>query len=114
MPFFFQAEDGIRDSSVTGVQTCALPISVSSVTPPNQPLEPVYIPKTNCVKSLDSRLEGNRILSEPKHPSSVPYIRAMYSNLKVVVTYWRNHGHKFSLVFSGCIKLLLLYISNEK
>src|SRR4030066_560881 len=26
--FFFQAEDGIRDSSVTGVQTCALPISV--------------------------------------------------------------------------------------
>src|SRR5207248_6238220 len=27
--FFFQAEDGIRDRTVTGVQTCALPISVS-------------------------------------------------------------------------------------
>src|SRR2546426_8338673 len=26
--FFFQAEDGIRDYKVTGVQTCALPISV--------------------------------------------------------------------------------------
>src|SRR5437762_14104673 len=26
MCFFFQAEDGIRDTSVTGVQTCALPI----------------------------------------------------------------------------------------
>src|SRR6266478_10253158 len=26
--FFFQAEDGIRDLTVTGVQTCALPISV--------------------------------------------------------------------------------------
>src|SRR5690625_6519230 len=25
--FFFQAEDGIRDGHVTGVQTCALPIS---------------------------------------------------------------------------------------
>src|SRR5256885_4442883 len=25
--FFFQAEDGIRDYKVTGVQTCALPIS---------------------------------------------------------------------------------------
>src|SRR4051794_41985128 len=25
--FFFQAEDGIRDGRVTGVQTCALPIS---------------------------------------------------------------------------------------
>src|SRR5690606_40086725 len=28
--FFFQAEDGIRDFHVTGVQTCALPISRSS------------------------------------------------------------------------------------
>src|SRR3989442_9359768 len=26
MVFFFQAEDGIRDADVTGVQTCALPI----------------------------------------------------------------------------------------
>src|SRR2546430_8062775 len=36
--FFFQAEDGIRDLTVTGVQTCALPISPSiaaaSVSPP--------------------------------------------------------------------------------
>ena len=29
MVFFFQAEDGIRDYDVTGVQTCALPISVT-------------------------------------------------------------------------------------
>src|SRR5256885_9141054 len=29
--FFFQAEDGIRDYKVTGVQTCALPISEESV-----------------------------------------------------------------------------------
>src|SRR5688572_31703108 len=28
--FFFQAEDGIRDLTVTGVQTCALPISSAS------------------------------------------------------------------------------------
>src|SRR5947207_9143505 len=28
--FFFQAEDGIRDHCVTGVQTCALPISTQS------------------------------------------------------------------------------------
>src|SRR3954449_1325024 len=28
--FFFQAEDGIRDESVTGVQTCALPIELQS------------------------------------------------------------------------------------
>src|SRR5690606_39667073 len=29
LSFFFQAEDGIRDFHVTGVQTCALPISTS-------------------------------------------------------------------------------------
>src|SRR5688500_20385174 len=32
--FFFQAEDGIRDYKVTGVQTCALPISDGLVVPP--------------------------------------------------------------------------------
>src|SRR5256885_12131553 len=31
MVFFFQAEDGIRDYKVTGVQTCALPISFSKL-----------------------------------------------------------------------------------
>src|SRR5437762_6555459 len=31
--FFFQAEDGIRDTSVTGVQTCALPIFVGVAVP---------------------------------------------------------------------------------
>src|SRR5438034_5957255 len=31
--FFFQAEDGIRDHCVTGVQTCALPICWSLVVP---------------------------------------------------------------------------------
>src|SRR5215470_16665767 len=28
--FFFQAEDGIRDATVTGVQTCALPIYLNN------------------------------------------------------------------------------------
>src|SRR3712207_7155640 len=32
--FFFQAEDGIRDIGVTGVQTCALPIWLVAVTFP--------------------------------------------------------------------------------
>src|SRR6478752_8718567 len=33
--FFFQAEDGIRDVAVTGVQTCALPIYAPAVEWPN-------------------------------------------------------------------------------
>src|SRR5206468_8276606 len=38
--FFFQAEDGIRDLIVTGVQTCALPILIiAAATPSNEPVE---------------------------------------------------------------------------
>ena len=40
--FFFQAEDGIRDTSVTGVQTCALPILAERIFGWN-----------GCVKSLE-------------------------------------------------------------
>src|SRR5699024_11922862 len=38
--FFFQAEDGIRDRNVTGVQTCALPILT------NQLLTNIFTPNT--------------------------------------------------------------------
>src|SRR3712207_8794949 len=37
--FFFQAEDGIRDIGVTGVQTCALPISALSFVQPHLEVE---------------------------------------------------------------------------
>src|SRR3712207_2793967 len=39
MFFFFQAEDGIRDIGVTGVQTCALPICLEA-----EPLEEGVVP----------------------------------------------------------------------
>src|SRR5690606_40594828 len=50
--FFFQAEDGIRDFHVTGVQTCALPIwpeplaLVTELAP--QGRQPHRIPSTSC------------------------------------------------------------------
>src|SRR5688572_33330520 len=40
--FFFQAEDGIRDLTVTGVQTCALPI-LASVAGGGDPRSPVDV-----------------------------------------------------------------------
>src|SRR5215203_6948172 len=41
--FFFQAEDGIRDIGVTGVQTCALPISCRATGSPHlSVLAPVH------------------------------------------------------------------------
>src|SRR2546429_5837331 len=42
--FFFQAEDGIRDVAVTGVQTCALPISVASASTTDTRLDSAPLP----------------------------------------------------------------------
>src|SRR5207245_2488523 len=42
MFFFFQAEDGIRDATVTGVQTCALPISPSYRRPSRRAAAPTH------------------------------------------------------------------------
>src|SRR5207247_4523244 len=43
--FFFQAEDGIRDPLVTGVQTCALPIWFHVPLVPEQRAPPVARPR---------------------------------------------------------------------
>src|SRR3712207_5315397 len=42
--FFFQAEDGIRDIGVTGVQTCALPIFIDEIHRLNRQIEEVLYP----------------------------------------------------------------------
>src|SRR5438309_5997790 len=42
--FFFQAEDGIRDGTVTGVQTYALPICALSIGSRGDALVPVRLP----------------------------------------------------------------------
>src|SRR2546430_13433681 len=52
--FFFQAEDGIRDLTVTGVQTCALPIFVAAVNPGSR-LALYSRPNGNPVGVLSSR-----------------------------------------------------------
>src|SRR5207249_4521048 len=57
-PFFFQAEDGIRGRNVTGVQTCALPIS----SPPRPPLRR----QARC--QVVPRRRGGRGGDVPEHP----------------------------------------------
>src|SRR5699024_11984696 len=48
--FFFQAEDGIRDRNVTGVQTCALPICTTiTAAPVNR--QPAALPHTGIFPS---------------------------------------------------------------
>src|SRR2546426_7777285 len=48
--FFFQAEDGIRDYKVTGVQTCALPISHTA--PGLYPEHDLFIQQTKFKNTL--------------------------------------------------------------
>src|SRR5256886_12069309 len=56
--FFFQAEDGIRDLTVTGVQTCALPILLSAL-PEGVDFEPY-------LRNLDASIGRNLLASLPK------------------------------------------------
>src|SRR5258708_19036226 len=51
--FFFQAEDGIRDDLVTGVQTCALPILAGSYFDVDADEAPQLEPATTLPASLD-------------------------------------------------------------
>src|SRR5438876_676403 len=75
--FFFQAEDGIRDGRVTGVQTCALPISLAPVRHDAiQPrAEPRRLPAAREVTVGADEALGHRVCSgvpAPQHPGREP------------------------------------------
>src|SRR5256885_6340575 len=57
--FFFQAEDGIRDYKVTGVQTCALPISARpgsvAARPPNGELRQIQVAQVPALFAQQSQ-----------------------------------------------------------
>src|SRR5205085_5628783 len=59
--FFFQAEDGIRDLTVTGVQTCALPIC--TLFP-----EGFVAPTAHCVATTNP--SGNKVPTAGSNPKS--------------------------------------------
>src|SRR5256885_7921114 len=65
--FFFQAEDGIRDYKVTGVQTCALPILCATDDPPTQVLPEAVVPKFTVRSSLPTAPpDGLAIIKLPR------------------------------------------------
>src|SRR5207248_8457372 len=82
--FFFQAEDGIRDRTVTGVQTCALPISITGAisaerrcAAPTPEMAPVMVcvvltgmPKCEAMNSVMAPL-----VSAQKPPNGVSLVR---------------------------------------
>src|SRR3712207_6982722 len=76
--FFFQAEDGIRDIGVTGVQTCALPIYRAARTRDHTGHEPAERAR-RCDRAADGagrcggRVENAR---QPVQPYAVPRPRS--------------------------------------
>src|SRR5256714_3831420 len=76
--FFFQAEDGIRDKLVTGVQTCALPISPRSLSmawnyasPPTRRLRShAYVTNAaTCVAAATDRTTRTRLAASRANAS---------------------------------------------
>src|SRR2546426_633854 len=61
--FFFQAEDGIRDYKVTGVQTCALPISAGDAA--GIPVRRARGRATQSDRGTDARRVGRRGSLDP-------------------------------------------------
>src|SRR5256884_1999578 len=89
--FFFQAEDGIRDVAVTGVQTCALPILIyqrkmflSRVA--SEPNRPCKRPKAHLLLSFERSLCGFDRKAQWKYARSMPIPRHAA---------WRTTRHLF-------------------
>src|SRR5436189_830680 len=77
--FFFQAEDGIRDTSVTGVQTCALPI---------WPTAGHRTEQTVVVDEVDERLAAD----DDHEARSVGLISPDPRGISVTGTMWWTEG----------------------
>src|SRR5256885_15722049 len=75
--FFFQAEDGIRDYKVTGVQTCALPIS--------------YISAVNRLPMLTLEEEQDYARKLKEHSDLDAAGRLVMSHLRLVVSISRQY-----------------------
>src|SRR5439155_11587382 len=73
--FFFQAEDGIRDGHVTGVQTCALPILPRSRSP------------TRCCRRPPVIRPSRRL---PRQPSAAPPPTWLTALPSKAATFWQS------------------------
>src|SRR2546430_14310613 len=91
--FFFQAEDGIRDLTVTGVQTCALPILCRGAQNTTQWANELAAGKKQLEergrrsgRKESARRQGIEVRSVPKH--------AEFSS-------WREPFHAATVIFGG-------------
>src|SRR5690606_40696729 len=106
---FFQAEDGIRDFHVTGVQTCALPIS-----PKVEAGKPTWF--TNCFMRPLSRPEAVNVSAyfpkRSKTKSSLIFTEILWS-VKPTITpcSWRSEERR---VGKECRPLWLVFDYREE
>src|SRR5437660_8610166 len=108
--FFFQAEDGIRDGHVTGVQTCALPISLN-VWMRILPAQRGMIAAAAAGEKFDASL-GAQAKLRSKHNTfmAVPVVFLMLSNHFPVATYGNRYGWQIllALVVAGWVAAKLI------
>src|SRR5687768_18202920 len=64
--FFFQAEDGIRDVAVTGVQTCALPILDHTTVGKGAHLKRAIVDRFNIIPA-DSEIGVDPVIDRRRH-----------------------------------------------
>src|SRR5690606_40660763 len=93
--FFFQAEDGIRDFHVTGVQTCALPISGDVAggdrPPARRPVRPAARRRPERPRPPPDPARRDRLVVEPARRAGAPRA-APRSEERRVGKEWRCGG----------------------
>src|SRR2546422_8293054 len=77
--FFFQAEDGIRDVAVTGVQTCALPIWIAAMTAFNADDRYSSHAPARISKAIPSPSAGNTLEGVAWNTPALPNTKASTS-----------------------------------
>src|SRR2546422_214031 len=89
--FFFQAEDGIRDVAVTGVQTCALPISRDETDPSSMTRYEKSVSNIKEVKARDGIVisvitEGDHLAREASdHVIEIPAVPELLSPILEII-----------------------------
>src|SRR5438309_467720 len=119
--FFFQAEDGIRDGTVTGVQTCALPILTFVIPPsPRVLVERLRKRRTETEAELsrsEERRVGKECISQRKGQESKKIIRVTnkYAFLQITRRRFLNEWEAFKKVISRRnIRRLIIFFFKQK
>src|SRR5256885_16022411 len=95
--FFFQAEDGIRDYKVTGVQTCALPIWMHSFILkywrdwfPRLPSYQTFVLRLNQLEPTFQTFGA--VLADALYARQMPELDHLVDSLPVMLA---QHGHSY-------------------